>query len=200
MGFRMQSFRRKNGRRGSGNFPVGQAADPIHGIEVGHLILSIGSLDVQNLPFKKILSALQKAPRPVTVKFCNPYPRTEMDIMQDTILTDLMEIMANIMELDTEAHHVMEFGTPLERKNWQNHTYHNLDISDSSIILELIFSRIMGTPPPDLRMVTYLCSDSNVCTSGYFADVADLSLRLYPYVHPSRRRPSWRCPHRCLLS
>ena len=83
--------------------------------------------------------------------------------MQDTILTDLMEIMANLMELDMEAHHIMEFGTPLEMKNWQNHTYHNLDIADSSIILELIFSRIMGTPPPDLKMVAFLCEVISVC-------------------------------------
>jgi hypothetical protein len=152
-------------------------------IKVGHVMFAVGDIEVYTYEYQKVIKTMKQAKRPVLVTFVDPLSRSEEEKRADEIMLDVATIIVKVIENDQKLEEEIELNPEAAADIRAFHEFHDLKVEDATLILELIFQRMLKQPPPSREFVNVAKDALVMCARTDYVQTSSLYIPAFLHLN-----------------
>ena len=156
-------------------------------IKVGHVMYSVGTIDVYGMAYSKVIQTMKTTKRPVVVTFMDPNSRSTDEIRSDDIMYDVATVIVKVIENDQKLEEEIELNPESAADIRAFHEFHDLNVQDAILVLELIFQRMLKRPVPARKFVDIAKQAMLLCARTDYVQTS--SLYIPAFLHLNHLEP-----------
>ena len=152
-------------------------------IKIGHVVYSVGDVEVFGKSYSGVLQELKRAKRPCLVTFMDPTSRSPDEERADSIMCDVQTVIVKVMEHDHKMEEEIETNPDRAAEIRSFHQFHEMAVQDAILILELIFQRMLRRPKPSKELIHISKEAIMMCARTDYVQTSSLYIPAFLHLN-----------------